>query len=228
MPHILLKFIVNQSVKNSFVLRSTARCAILFHCMGAQSLHVRSRVTCLLRDARGVTAIEFALVAPVLLLMLFAVIEFSLIMLTNNLMESATATSSRLGKTGFSASGQTREETILQSIADRAGSFINTNNLTITTRVYDQFDQIGDAEPWIDNNANLMPDPGEFVDVNGNGIYDTDMARVGYGDAEDIVVYTITYPWPIQTPIMRELVGDTNGNFTITTSAVVKNEPYDN
>ncbi len=184
--------------------------------------------TSLLRAQGGATAVEFAFIAPVLILLLFAIIEFSLIMLVNNLMESATANSSRLGKTGFSANSKTREETILDSVSTRVGSLINPAQLVLTTKVYAQFDQIGDAEPWNDTNSNNMPDAGEYDDINGNGTYDTDMARAGYGNAEDVVVYTITYPWSIQTPIMRELIGDTNGNFPITTTAVVKNEPYDN
>lgn len=179
------------------------------------------------RNEQGVTAIEFAVVAPVLLLMLFAIIEFSFIMLVNNMMESATSVTSRLGKTGFNTAGLTREQTILATVRNRVGSFIDGNNLILTTRVYDQFDQIGDAEPWTDTNGNNMADTGEYDDINGNGTYDTDMARAGYGNAEDIVVYTITYPWSIQTPIMRELIGDTNGYFNIKTTAVVKNEPYD-
>lgn len=180
-----------------------------------------------LRAEEGLTALEFCFVAPILILMLFAVIEFSLVMLVSNMMESATNISSRLGKTGFTASGQSREETILASIRERAGPLIDPTLLTIGTKVYGRLSQIGQPEPWHDTNHNGSVDPGEYDDINGNGVYDTDMARAGYGGARDIVVYTVSYPWEIQTPIMRELIGDANGRFPITASAVVKNEPYD-
>lgn len=173
------------------------------------------------------TAVEFAFIAPVLLILLFAIIEFSLVMLTNNLMESATSISSRLGKTGFAQSGQSREETILQSVRTRVGSLIDPAYLNVTTKVYSTFSQIGVPEPWTDKNGNGIPETGEYDDINGNGTYDTDIGRAGYGGAGDIVVYTVTYPWSIQTPLIRELIGDKEGNIMLSTKAVVKNEPYD-
>lgn len=177
------------------------------------------------RCTRGITAMEFAIIAPVMILITFSILEFSLMMLVTNIMESATSLSSRLGKTGYAEAGESREDTILASIRDRAGVLINADNLTITSKYYEQFDQIGDAEPWNDTNHNGSPDSGEWSDINGNGVYDADMGLAGYGNADDIVVYTVSYPWEVVTPIMRELIGE-DGVYTITTHAVVKNEPY--
>jgi hypothetical protein len=179
------------------------------------------------RAREGVSAIEFAVIAPVFLLLLFGITEFGLIMLVNNIMENATSISSRLGKTGYSEAGLSREQTIRQSVLARAGNLINPAHLVIESKYYAQFDQIGDAEPWNDSNHNGIADPGEYTDINGNGMYDSDMGLAGYGNAEDIVVYTVRYPWNIMTPIMRELIGDAQGQYPITTHAVVKNEPYD-
>ena len=176
----------------------------------------------------GIAAVEFVFVAPVLILMLFAIIEFSLIMLVSNMMESATNMSSRLGKTGYAQAGLSREDTILASVRTRLGTLITPANLTVTTRVYSQLDDIGDAEPWTDTNHNGLAEIGEFDDINGNGVRDLDMVREGYGDADDIVVYTVSYPWSVQTPIMREFIGDAQGHIRISSKAVVKNEPYDN
>lgn len=167
------------------------------------------------------------MLAPVLLLLIFGVIEFSLIMLVSNILENATSISSRLGKTGYAQNGLSREDTIRQSIEQRAGGLVDPQKLTITSKYYAQFDQIGDAEPWNDANGNGVAELGEYNDINGNGQYDADMGLAGYGDAEDIVVYTVHYPWSVLTPFMRELIGDAQGNFPIETHAVVKNEPYD-
>lgn len=177
------------------------------------------------RCERGVTAIEFAVIAPVMLLMMFSILEFSMLMLVTNIMESATSISSRLGKTGYADAGVSREDTILASIRQRAGVLIDAESLSITSKFYDQFDQIGDAEPWNDTNHNGTAEAGEYSDINGNGQYDADLGQAGYGNADDIVVYTVRYPWSVATPIMRELVG-TDGVYNITTHAVVKNEPY--
>lgn len=179
-----------------------------------------------LRDCRGVTAIEFAVIAPVLMLLLFGIIEFSLIMLASNVMESATNISSRLSKTGYAEGSISREQTIINSLKAQAGSLLDTTKLTISTKYYQQFDQINDPEPYTDTNGNGSHDAGEpYTDINGNGQWDADMGLAGNGGPGDIVVFTVSYPWPISTPIISDLVGH-NGTYTITTHAVVKNEPY--
>lgn len=179
------------------------------------------------RAESGATAIEFAVIIPVLALLLFGIFEFTAIMLVSNIMESATSISSRLGKTGYSDASLSREETILASVEARAGVLIDPAKLTVTSKFYEQFDQIGDAEPWSDANGNGIAEVGEYTDINGNAQYDTDMGLSGYGNAEDIVVYTVHYPWAVMTPILRELIGDAQGNFPLSAHAVVKNEPYD-
>jgi hypothetical protein len=64
-----------------------------------------------------------------------------------------------------------------------------------------------------------------YTDVNGNGNWDPDEGSSGSGNAGDVVVYTVSYPWTITTPIMSSLIG-ANGTYAITAHAVVKNEPY--
>ena len=174
----------------------------------------------------GVTAIEFAVVAPVLCILIMGIIEFSIIMMVYNVMEGATATSARTGKTDYVDASGDRQQTILDTIANRAGSLIDESKLTVTTKYYKQYDQIGDPEPYVDTNHNGQYDAGEpFTDINGNGVWDADMGQSGFGSAGDIVVYTVSYPWAISTPVVSSFLG-TGGIFTITTHAVVKNEPY--
>lgn len=178
------------------------------------------------RAQQGVTAVEFALVAPVLLLLVMGIVEFALVMLAYNVMESATNMSARLGATGFTASGISRQQTILDAVRARAGSFIDPDRVEVHSRFYSQYDQINEPEPFTDSNHNGLRDSGEpYTDVNGNGQWDADMAVAGYGNAGDVVVYTVQYPWAIATPIISHLVG-TDGVYMITTHAVVKNEPF--
>ena len=189
-------------------------------------MHVKRSRRRFCEDTNGVTAIEFAIIAPVVLLLLSGIIEVALIMMVSTVMEGATAISSRLGKTGFSAPGLTREQTIRTAITNRAGSLVKPELLGVASKFYKQYDQINDPEPFIDSNGNGNRDSNEsYTDVNGNGRWDVDMGASGYGSAGDVVVYTVTYPWAIATPIISNLVGE-NGNYIITTHAVVKNEPY--
>jgi Flp pilus assembly pilin Flp len=192
--------------------RPTGRRALLARALNAES---------------GMTAVEFALLAPTMLLLLFGIVEFCLVMMVTNMMENATNLSSRLGKTGFSEAGLSREATIRAAVVERLGDLIEPEHLTIDAKFYNQFDQIDQGEPWNDANGNGVPETGEYTDINGNGSYDSDLGSAGYGGAEDIVVYRVEYPWPIITPIMREFLGNANGDFVVSAHAVVRNEPYD-
>lgn len=173
----------------------------------------------------GITSIEFALVSPVMILLMMGIIEFSLIMFTTAVMESAATATARYGMTGYVAAGSSRQEQIIANINNRTAGLLNPNHIVITTKVYSSVDRIGDPETCV--NPVSPPCPGtpgvNFVDINGNGQWDSDMGVVGLGSANDIVVYRVTYPWPITTPIVSAIVGSP---YNISVRTVVKNEPY--
>jgi Flp pilus assembly protein TadG len=180
----------------------------------------------LLRHNEGAAAMEFAFVSTVLFILMFGTIEVGMVMYASNVLESAMSNSARLGKTGYTASGISREQTILNSIATRTAGLIDMNLLTITTKVYPTFATIGDEEPYQDTNSNGVRDSGEtYQDINGNGQWDADMGTAGLGNASDIVLYTVSYPWHISTPLISNLFGN-NSTYTISARAVVRNEPY--
>lgn len=170
------------------------------------------------------TAIEFALVAPVIVLILIGTIEFALIMFVTSVMESATNTTARMGKTGYVEAGNSREDQIVENITEMTAGLLKPTKIIIDTKVYPMLDDIGTEEPYTDSNGNGTYNVGEtYSDVNGNGQWDADMASAGAGDANDIVVYEVRYDWPISTPIMQQYLG---GTFRINVRTVVKNEPY--
>jgi Flp pilus assembly protein TadG len=178
----------------------------------------------LCRDQHGVTALEFTMIAPAVLLFMMGIIEFSMIMFVSGVMEAATSSTSRLGKTGYTAPGSSRQDQIIANIKNMTAGILNTDKLVITTKVYSRFSDIGKPEPFVDSNGNHAYNAGEsYSDVNGNGQWDNDMAQAGLGNANDIVVYTATYPWPIATPIMNHIIGAT---YPISARMAVKNEPY--
>lgn len=175
----------------------------------------------------GATMLEFALVAPFAVIAIMAVIELSLLMLAQNIMESATFIASRQGKTGYIESGMTREQTILNVLEARAGSLLDTDQITITTTTYNNFDDIGQPEPFVDANDNGVRDDGEnYTDLNENGEYDEDQGAEGAGAASEVVVYVVTYPWHIFTPVIATLMGVQNSTIQLTSRAIVKNEPF--
>lgn len=179
-------------------------------------------------SSEGVTALEFAMIAPVLIAMLMGTIEISLMMFAQYMLESATHQASRTGKTGYSntAANQTQAQTIASILNARAALLFDTSKLSVSSLAYAQFDQIGQPEPFTDSNNNGVRDANEnYTDVNLNGQYDIDMGRSSYGTSSEVVVYTATYPWPIFTPVVNQFIGQ-NGTITLSSRFVVKNEPY--
>ncbi len=179
----------------------------------------------LTKNNEGATVVEFAFVAPVFFLIVFGIIEFSLIAFVGTVMESATNSSSRLGKTGYVAGGTTRQQQIIDMINTKTAGLLDSNKISITTKVYSDFSKVGQPEPCI--SPPTPPCSGvagvNYVDTNGNGQWDSDMGAVGLGNAGDIVVYSVSYPWTILTPFIGALIGNP---YTITTRSVVRNEPY--
>ncbi len=174
----------------------------------------------------GTAAIEFALIMPALVIIIMGSIELSLFFFVQTALEGATFSVSRLGKTGFVESGYTREETIRKHLDDWLGFYLDTQLLTIDAQTYNDFSSVGTPEPFIDANHNGTRDSGEnYTDVNGNGQYDMDQGVASNGNAGDVVVYTISYPWSLLTPFLADSLGE-NGVVEVQSRFVVKNEPF--
>ena len=196
---------------------------------------LKSRLNQLLRRNDGATVIEYAMVLPVLLLFIMGILEYSIIMYANAIVEGSTTAAARLSKTGYnnnsgngncSSPTQSRSQYITCIVRSRLGGLFVPANITIVSKSYANFSQIGQPEPYTDAahvGHYVAGDP--YTDINGNGQWDADMGAAGLGGPGDIVVYTISYPWHVLTPIMQRFIG-TNGIITLSSSAVIKNEPY--
>lgn len=180
----------------------------------------------LIRSDSGATAVEFAMVAPILIFLTFAAIETGLAFAADITLKNATSDAARVGRTGFVSEGTTQDVTVKAKIRSLAGVIMDADRLVITSMAYKGFGDIKKPEPFTDKNGNGRRDDGEnFTDVNGNGRYDTDQGANGYGGTEQVVLYTVSYPWTFHTPIIRQVVGN-DGTIQLTATAVVQNEPY--
>lgn len=177
----------------------------------------------LLSDS-GAAMVEFALIAPLLLGMLCGILEFSGILFAQTLLEGGAREASRHGITGATEEGVGREETILDIINENTFGIIDINELDVETLVYETFGDIGQPEPFTDENNNGTFDTGEaFSDVNGNGVRDDDMGVAGLGGPGDVVVYRLSYDWEIMIPLFEPFFGD---EVILDASIAVRNEPF--
>jgi len=184
------------------------------------------------KTQRGATAVEFGLVSPAILLLMFGVAECSLMYFTQNLMENAAYNAARMGKTGYldptiTDPNKAREKAIIDTINKYAGFYLDMTSVKLTSKVYKQFGDAGTGEPYIDSNSNGVRDDGEnFTDLNNNKQYESDVGTAGYGSEKDVVLYTIDYPWKIATPILAKVIGAQNDIVPLQARLVVRNEPY--
>ncbi|GBD48011.1 TadE-like protein [Methylopila sp. Yamaguchi] len=177
------------------------------------------------QDARGSTAVEFALIGPVLLLFVFGTIELGLMMAAQHVLDDAVFMGSRTSKTGYVASTSTQTATVAAAIRKAAQPYLDPGKIVVTSKSYPDYSSIN-PEPFTDTNKNGVRDAGEpYTDVNGSGSYDDGKGTAGYGTGGQIVVFTATYAWPVSTPMIADLIA-TNGVRTLSARAVVRNEPY--
>lgn len=175
------------------------------------------------RGEAGTAAVEFGLVGSVFFLLMLAIFEYAYVLFIGASLESAVLSASRFGITGFTEAGTTREDVIRQMILDRTLNLLPVEEMTITTLVYQRFDQIGQPEPFTDRNGNNAHDDGEpFTDVNGNGVWDDDMGAAGLGGPGDIVLYTVEYTAGALTRLFTPILGQVRHHAAV----AVRNEPF--
>lgn len=176
---------------------------------------------------RGSSALEFALVAPVVFLAISGIIDFMMVMFVSALLEGGLLDASRLGRVGLDANDATaREQAMRDRIADATIGLVDMSKITITTKAYPCFDAIGKGEDFIDANSNGSFDAGEvYTDSNQNGQWDPDMGVPGMGQPGQIVLYEIHYDWAALTPLIGHIFGP-NGTIPLSVSVAVRNEPF--
>jgi Flp pilus assembly pilin Flp len=180
------------------------------------------RLSQLRRDARGVTAIEFAFVAPVLCLLLMGLCDLTYQSYVQAILTGAIQKAGRdstiQGSTSRTAQLDAKVMAQIRQVARNA-------TYTSSRRSYAQFSQIK-PEAFQDNNNNNQYDQATecFTDVNGNNRWDADPGQEGQGGANDVVLYTINVTYPRLFPLYGML--GWGANQTIAASTVLKNQPY--
>ena len=171
-------------------------------------------------DQRGGSIVEFALIAPVLLLTLFGMFDIGHAMYTKALLQGAIDNAARdstiQGTTSLALDTQVKN--VVKQIVPGATP-------VFTRTYYTDFSDVSQPEEFIDANSNSTCDTGEsYEDANGNGAWDSSRSRTGRGGARDAVVYKVTVTYPRLFPV-ASFIGQSN-NTTMTAVAVLRNQPY--
>lgn len=175
-----------------------------------------------LADSRGVTAVEFALVAPVFLLLLMGTFEFGQAIYLQGVLNGAVQNAGRdAGLESGVGAGANIDTLVRQQVA----AIAPRGSILTTRKNYRSFLDVGKPEDFIDANNNQAYDPDEcFTDANDNGQWDADKSQAGQGGADDVVVYTATLNYKRIVPLYSFLGWPDTGTAMATT--VLRNQPY--
>jgi Flp pilus assembly protein TadG len=180
----------------------------------------------LVRNEDGSNAVEFAFVCVPLTLLIGGMIDVGLILFVNAALEGGVRDAGRFAITGMTPTTISRETAIVDIINTHLVGLYTITSADISEKVYSNFTNINQPEPYVDTNGNGHYDLGEpFTDVNGNGKWDPDMASSGAGGAGQVVVYQVLVHWAPLTPCLLPFM-DSNGKILLTASLVVRNEPF--
>lgn len=151
---------------------------------------------------RGTSAVEFALIAPVLLFLLFVVVDFGVLFWVNLTMQYAVREGARYAVTGQSnldpnSKNPQRYLAIVQEIKNSSMGLYN------------------------------MVAPSYVITINGAAQNYSSSASYSsgmFGNPGDIVVLQLNCTWPLMTPFIQPLFR--NGIYSFTVAATMRNEGF--
>lgn len=178
---------------------------------------------------RGVAVVEFALIGPIFIVLIFLILQIGMIGWAKSSLETAVRDAARFAVTGASGTLSTREASLIAGIEDRMSVFQRQYGqpITVMTKVYPTFEDIAQPEKIVlDANSNGVCESGDqYQDYNSNGTHDTDMVKSGYGGPNDVVIYKVTFPLEALLP-MNEGMFNMGQVFNLKATAAVQNEPF--
>lgn len=183
-------------------------------------------------DRRGTTIVEFAMIAPVMGVLLLGAFDIAHTLYMRAVLQGI------VQKIGRDSSLESGLDTATQAVLDakvtaQAKALSNNASVAITRKWYRTFADAAAAkfEPFTDTNGNGTCDgpsgstPGEpYEDTNNNGHWDSTGGNDGSGGAKDAMVYTVKVTYPSMFPLYRFIGGSTSK--TVTASTVLRNQPY--
>ncbi len=174
------------------------------------------------RNEAANSVVEFALTAPLFLIILLGILDFSWQFYAKLELQGVVNAAARAA----TLEGNALSQTALDSeVRRKVLNVFPRGEVTFVRKAYDSYSEVGDPEAFTDGNGNGRYDSGEcFEDVNGNASWDADRGQTGNGGAEDIVLYTASLKMTRVLPIWK-FMGQSEQS-TLVASTVLRTQPY--
>lgn len=190
------------------------------------------RLRQLARDERGATIVEFAIVAPVMGLVLLGAFDIAHTLYMRAALQGVVQKAARDAtlESGLASATQTALD---NKVKGQIRALANNGTVVITRQWYRTYEHAAASkfEPWTDTNNNGTCDgpaggtPGEpYEDSNGNGVWDASGGNRNQGGAKDAVLYTATVSYPRFFPLYNFIGGSRTTK--VSASTILRNQPY--
>ena len=177
-------------------------------------------------DRRGSPTTEFAIVAPVMLLLMMGLGELAFQGYVQSVLSGAVQKAGRdstiQGNAALTDSIDAKVKAVVKTVATFTSDRINVDNYAELA-----------GEPFIDSKYpdatsgtydGICNHSESFTDLNRNGRYDLNVSASGEGGANDVAKYTMTVTYNRLFPL-GTLVG-WSPTVTLSASTILKNQPY--
>lgn len=174
------------------------------------------------RDRQGATLVEFAFVAPALVLLLLGLFEFGFQVYARSVLQGAVQQSAR---NATLEGGAMNVSALDGAVRDQVHNVLPNATLAFERTNYSNFSDVRLPEEYTDNNGDGLCNNNEpFEDLNDNGVWDEDRGQSGQGGARDAVLYTATATYGRIFPL-HDMIGLSN-EVEIEASTVLRNQPF--
>lgn len=162
------------------------------------------------RANKGVAAVEFAIIAIPFILLLYAVIDTSLVYFAQQTLENGVSAAARQIKTGQAQAANMTSAQFRTLVCNQISMLLKCDaHLALDVERFTSFSSVA-LPAALDGNGNLT---GNF--------------QFNMGGAGDIIVVRAFYAWPMLTPNFGRTMSNMSGNSRLlTASFAFKNEPF--
>ncbi len=174
----------------------------------------------LLRDAAGVTVVEFALVLPVFLMVLVGSLDLAQMVYAKAVLDGVVEKASR------DSALETGDTALADGVVRQAISqVLPGSRVSVTRKNYFDFTNANRGEELDDVNGDGECSPNEaYTDLNNNDHWDKSLGADGNGGANDVIVYTVNVSYePVFALPLVPLDWSTRD---ISATAVKRNQPF--
>ena len=176
-------------------------------------LRRRTRQLCRFHSARsGATATEFALIAPVFLGLMIAIMQVGIVFFAEQALQSAAVAASRLVLTGQAQNSSMTQAQFLNAICPKVQTLFECGSMMVDVQTYSSFGGADYSTPTL------------TYDAQGNV---TNAWSFSPGAAGSIVVVRFIYQWPvIGGPLGFSISNLANGKRLMMGVSALRVEPY--